>query len=922
MNFNLLDTIRIDSDGQVYGWLFTSSDGKVKSKSKHRWLSSMVCEKCKDDDGKICATLYDGEWKIINRIGDFHIPPCTKVILSLSNLLSTHSWLEHHFVKQNGILPPKTTLYTLCHSHVTGTCKTQQVMADDNGNISLPSNKILNLNKSISETVRLQTTELIRILERQSNNKINKLSCVYIADNCHNNDMIKIYLHHVNELEYEPVKKPLGISQRGMGIGVGGGMSETMSVASTEITGSTSTTGNKIFRCGGDFCSYTSMPFTAMSNEDDEVFDIAQESKKALLRHKRHHHKKHKKKTLPTSHEVEHEEEDFGENDGDSNNMKKVLTGNEHVSDRYTTERDDDNNDTFETDSNDIEDDVTKHKTPSRGCRVNMKSIMLARDDMRRMLLEHESGLSQYESSSVWPENIQNWFHRYGRSSIQMKHASIPKSSAHVINQKIIQNFTLHGNSNSNKYTLIDNLPSVSKVSTRDLVLTAENLASIALNTSSLPDGPSNGNMSSVGDHSIPYNRTENTASDENNKKHISHFYSSTMVCETCYSIYRELDRARINASKKKLSATKEMLHDNKDVVQSNRLHKIENMIKYKHQQSHNERLAIAKEIEDNQNAAKEEIRKQNAVYAPACGQTIAQAPKGMLPPVPWKLMDEGNRGDYENQGSRFIKNIGQKAQKMVQLAESEKEKLKYGGLMEDNSYLESDYDWRKNVMGLASTGYDQSTLKSNSAGNSSKSRKTGKSKPVVTHNDTDRLLHPWQRDLASMRRVANQSGKPGNFAIQSYSSTSLISEVKNVPPSLQSSTSLPQLNSTGVRQITSPISSPMKQTKLHKSNVHTPSAAAGLQAQDYASESSKLPPLHHHNKTTTKSKTSHVNHNLLNFAENMIDRSSTKSIKSTAGPGGVSGAKAKAVQNGDGDDDGEDDEDDDAIGWSPFMVA
>ena len=157
-------------------------------------------------------------------------------------------------------------------------------------------------------------------------------------------------------------------------------------------------------------------------------------------------------------------------------------------------------------------------------------------------------------------------------------------------------------------------------------------------------------------------------------------------------------------------------------------------------------------------------------------------APKGALPPLPWQLRDEARREEYESNSfsSAFIRNIRYKAQDMAQAVHQdkmmEKSRARLGGLLEGStmggSVAESEYhhalggggsidedpysEWNR-VTGLTKAQEQAKHLRKAMrreavTGGLGENRAHPKGKDF----DSERLLHPWQRDMMRQRRRRN----------------------------------------------------------------------------------------------------------------------------------------------------------------------
>ena len=59
----ILDAIQLSSQGNIIGWLFTATDGSIKSKSKNRWNEACVLDRCSGYNQKIGAHITSNGMK-------------------------------------------------------------------------------------------------------------------------------------------------------------------------------------------------------------------------------------------------------------------------------------------------------------------------------------------------------------------------------------------------------------------------------------------------------------------------------------------------------------------------------------------------------------------------------------------------------------------------------------------------------------------------------------------------------------------------------------------------------------------------------------------------------------------------------------------------------------------------------------------
>lgn len=123
-------------------------------------------------------------------------------------------------------------------------------------------------------------------------------------------------------------------------------------------------------------------------------------------------------------------------------------------------------------------------------------------------------------------------------------------------------------------------------------------------------------------------------------------------------------------------------------------------------------------------------------------------APSGTLPPLPWNLADSQAREVYEKAGNTFVKNIVAKqatdyAYQNSGIADRYSNSLRSGN--DDSTDVEE--QWSKMVGTYKTQETDVESIRSK------KSKKTVNSNSSTSHAfNVDRLLHPWQRDLARLK--------------------------------------------------------------------------------------------------------------------------------------------------------------------------
>lgn len=216
-------------------WLFTATDGLIKQKTKGRWKSDSVIERCSMGDETENGTLR-GHWarqglkkttwkeataKDITRL-------CTTlndaVLVSYGNLLYTQKivFVEEtytavdHFSKPGDLFSISNAKYQtqlLCGSQAKGviskenkasSSKTGDSNEEDN---VFPPHRILCVNKETNEQCRLYLIDLIKALEQRSRGKVLKLVAFLVLENDLTAGPVdgglggqKVWLHHVKEV--------------------------------------------------------------------------------------------------------------------------------------------------------------------------------------------------------------------------------------------------------------------------------------------------------------------------------------------------------------------------------------------------------------------------------------------------------------------------------------------------------------------------------------------------------------------------------------------------------------------------------------------------------------------------------------------------------------------------------------------------
>jgi len=816
------------------------SDGKIKSKAKSRWKMDSVIDRCTNYEGAVSAqVLTDDIWSHIS--GDeFAIAPRSVCITSTAQMSHSFLFIEQIFEKQQGIVRPKMTTYRLCDASVKG----QVIPSEETTQKAFPTQRLVCSNKNIVEVMREKMAQLVHIIEQRSRHEIIRLCCVFVVEDLGGGEY-KARLHHTREVEAGPPRHKGG---RNKG-------PSTISETRSEISEVTNLSHGCVrrSRCAGDFCTYSEQDEGALAQMQEELnFNIAVERDKARKRHQR----------VEGSEEVDDvDDEDEANIDIHRATVLAATTNVEVIGDGTPG---------------------AQHAVaPSQSYKVPVKSLLLARNEMKLLDVERETS-DKLEKSSAnaphwWPLLI-SWYHRTGHALVQKSLPVIPASCGHRIGKAMLQ--------------IAEGSEEVSQASPNSPTLSTAELTSDVLRAMR------NGlvNPSSTLGHEVPFDLSENPYhnSETASCKHLGRYYSTTSVCERCYTVYKELDRLRkedfrVAMKNKKLEAMERSQSDALYLAE-----RIDNVNKLANQRVTNFRLAKSKNMRRKKG---EELQQDSTTTSSS--HSRAGAPKGVLPPMPWQLREDNKRHEYQQQGSSFIKGIHNKAQRIANDAARRNKLLEREnyGVDQDGVGVDPSFDWRRTIQ-----SHYENAEKSKSAGNKQRKRQE-KVAPKKKFN-SERLLHPYQRYFEALKR-----GETGNEDVTSDS----IQSGKHQAPS---------------RMNSEPVFRP-----CGKDNEDL---IASSRDMDSSRSESTLPPLVPTYLTQQRKKQYDGGVGLPPRAP--VDNSRNGGLRSpTKGPKlpekivkNVSFSLSSKLgstreQNSGVDDDGDDDDDDDdddEIGWSPFVVA
>lgn len=727
---NILDSIVLNQ-GNIESWLFTSAtSGEVKSRGKSRWTAPAVCEKCEDFGHRslelslkahywvphtFTDKVHNSEaaiWKTleVGNIGKFVGKASTiHAILSYSHVQGTYSFVDVSIEDSKRISEPaKVVTKSLYNGNKIdlGAKKANPYEKVEKVNYALPQQKLTCLNKVICTSTQAFMTALKRELEARGRRKIIKLTAVLLLETADDGTKIS-WLHHVSEIVF----KSLNNNNRA---GAGEGMSEyndmleRRSNTASEISLGAGET-HKYGKCSGDFCQYPldedeaqSMMSTAAAQETG---NFRAELKKARQRHRR-------------------DDEDSPSKKDDPNDIK---IGNSSRA-----------NDEGSSSANDVIKKLAK--------KVPFKSIALCRQE--GVTWESLGKQSAYDYATMpWPQTLYQWWFQVGKSlNSHASGAGVPVSG---------------GNSITNAMIGMNPIPESQDDGGGSSPSSNSPTKIVGLEDVQGPIGSDQMKLKSQ-DGGILYDLQENAFNGHKRRSvgQMSWYYSSSHVCNTCYHVYRDIDRRREHMQNKSLKAMRKHVALTTGKLGKEYDKDIESRIFA--QRRFVSRMS-KKKLRDESGS----IYENRSHTSPATSRTksASKPPKGILPPLPWQLRDQENATQYANSNkfdSAIVRNIRNKAQGMARLVQLDKQELKKrfmmkGGMLdadshvldETNMHASEDQAWQQ-FTGQSRAEYEQHLA-------SKKPRKvTGglgenRPKPKSKNFDPDRLMHTWQKEAKEL---------------------------------------------------------------------------------------------------------------------------------------------------------------------------
>jgi hypothetical protein len=791
------------------------ADHKIKSKSKSRWNHSSVLSRCSNpEDGQLSGHFLKGNtWEYLPLQNFTLDDEKISTIISTAQINHPYLLLEVSFEKQSGILAPKVTCYRLCDSTVLGktvstpigSSRTDPTLDPQQPSKLFPTQRLQITSKGLTEACKEKILLLVNLLESRSKQKIQKISCVFVVEdykNCATHPEYKIKLHHTNEIQFSQKKSstsgassslrllnnrssagflPSSVSHQSISES---GYSECVSEITTSARGYLHK-----FKCEGDFCLFNSEEEGMQLQLSEELeFNINRERKHAIQRNR-------------SAEEIDGR---GGEDDDDddayrSNILAATSTQSSHNHSGGATGG-----------------GPGGASNGTQAYKISVKSIFLARNEMKLLDARLQNSSSDISSPPKeknlppelrhWSSLLLSWYCRIGRSVIQ-KYAQpavpIPVSSGHHISKALLRGQGSSGDGSgdcedANKSREFDDethmtaeKTKLSKNSKNKTVNLSSSTLKQFTSTSTASGSVSLAMASPSRDQDqlsqlIPYDLQENSYHpqhhNETSAKHLGRYYSSSLVCERCYYVYKELNRLRNIEFQNTLRTKKReeveekiaLREENNSRYLSQRMEQMNNFA--------NQRIATYRLSKSKHSSAGEEMCGEgDREYPQRLGAGAGGGGGYSLPPLPWQLShDERKRQEYQQQGSAFVRNIQSKTQQILELTAQKNQDFFSGrgggGAGEDNE-LDPNFDWKKTLLSQYGAGAGTSgrsdpntssrrrgggggeLMKSGSAGSGSgmgKGRGAGggrKGKEKKKSFDHERLLHPYQRYLEQMKR-------------------------------------------------------------------------------------------------------------------------------------------------------------------------
>ena len=705
-SYDILDYVRWQNN-VVQGWLFTAADGLIKSKSRPRWRIGAVEERCCQDGVTFNAHAYiKDRWVVISDHEELDAvckSDACKAIVPFGYVGKATYLVEHTWEAETAKRPPKVSTYRLSDKKQAG-----KTLEDDSKDYAIPPCRVLCHDKVLNEKLKVSSAGLLKIVQAKSRQKIKKITCIFLVDvpdASVDDGTPKIWLHHVRQLCLASGGAKLGGTAGGLGStsSVRGGASvrtgtvsyaNEMKSVTTDLTHQSSSFMRKT-KCHGDFCTYCEEEeYHHMKMGDGESGGaVHREVKKAMGRHRK---------------------------DGSvlKSTWKERMNGlvvEEDIEKEFAVDprRAEAVGMSVDSSANDLDDEFDEETAlpkpkKSEAHKVPNKTIDLARADMSEI-----SDVGSVSKYAMWPEVLQHWFFRMGRSlvqkrvsKLQSRAGAVPISSGHSIGSAILTNpipeVEAQDCGDDGEVSASTSVVRTSPISKR---------AHGGKDKSSAPQMTMDlaGNIIvDAGDQSVPFDLPGDHKVGGRVRRTVGQmatYYSETTVCGQCYHVYCELDKRRNSSQRDQLKERRKAIEAAENTEEAGR--QIERRIFQ--QRKFVSRLAktnTKKEgfmVAENGMAGGDSMSMYGSAYGsladpswagaqmgfnessmassmasrfpmngPA-GPTKGRAPKGALPPLPWQLADKSKAKEYMETGGSFVKNIANKAQEMKEIVKQER---------------------------------------------------------------------------------------------------------------------------------------------------------------------------------------------------------------------------------------------------------
>ena len=308
---NILDTVQLSSEGTVIGWLFTSSNGTVKSRRKENWHVSTIAERCNRFENDVIAHHYNTNTKKWNYVRNSE--QLTQAITTKGNdraALLIHPQLS----KTSTLMEVECTLHTKHGSMELPSFTNAWLSAlagrgATGSHDSLPTQSIVSKDKDANNLSRDFILSIMKLLETSLKVKVTQIRAVVVCENVAassravagsnsfggvlDSEARIVRLHHVSSVTYRQTATPAfaascNDSFSDMNTSV---PDLSQSLADSLLPGKAS----RVDCCHGDFCQYVvagdpSDGVAAGLDLDDDFndapFSVQSEARKAVSRHR------------------------------------------------------------------------------------------------------------------------------------------------------------------------------------------------------------------------------------------------------------------------------------------------------------------------------------------------------------------------------------------------------------------------------------------------------------------------------------------------------------------------------------------------------------------------------------------------------------------------------------------------------------